>query len=418
MFPNKKFHSGKQIVSDIRPLPPRQHPAPRTTRTPEEPPFIPRPRRVWLPQKIRTGHVLFVAALVGIIVFSLFWNASLALTITPRFVTVKLDRDTKVTIDAEEVAHNAVQRAEGKSTESQKFSQRAKGTIVVFNNFNAEQQVLVERTRFQAPSGLIFRSIARVTVPGKSGDKPGSAEVDVLADAPGDKYNVGLSDFTIPGFAGTPKFTKFFARSKTEIKGGAAGEGKVVGSKEAGELLAKLEEEVRHELSGGVRDKIPDGVISFPEKTDAPPLTKITDPPIGAPAETFFAEVRGSVRTLVAKKDVWDKTIALVLLRDGAKADIYEVASQPNSIVKSIEMDYVNRKVVVVLSGTVQFRGKVDMEEVRGRVLKAGGEEALNQIFEAYPSIAKVEKIFRPAFFKRIPSRSSRVFIDVVDTKP
>ena len=433
--PFRKFDTepthGKRIVSDVRPrtqsvrpLAPHQKPALEAPRH-SEGGILPRPhrqKRNWFPGAPKAGHIVFVLVLAGITIASLFWSSSLALTITPQTTSFQLERDMKITIDAEEVANNVVKRMEGKSAQSQKYNQRASGTIVVFNNFNAEPQTLVERTRFQTPTGLIFRSTARVTVPAKVGDKPGSVEVGVLADVAGEKYNVGLSDFTIPGFVGTPKFQKFFARSKTEIKGGAAGEGRIVGKNEAEELLAKLELEVNSELEGGLKDRVPAGFIAFPDKIDRPPLTHITDPAIGSPSDTFFAEVRGTVRTLAVDKNKFSNAIARALFRDDAKASIYELASSPEVIVKSAELDYVGRKINLVLYGTVKFRGIVDIEEIKKAVMAAQDEEALDAIFVGHSgSIAKVEKTFRPAFFKRIPGRSSRISISVVggdiDTK-
>jgi len=253
----------------------------------------------------------------------------------------------------------------------------------------------------------------RVTVPEKSGDKPGSVEVEVAADAPGDKYNVGFSDFTIPGFAGTPKFQKFFARSKTEIKGGAAGEGRIVGKKEADELLAKLELEAKRELESGIKDRVPQGAFAFPEKTDKPPLTRLTDPPVGSPSETFFAEVRGTVRTLAVDKNAFSRAIARALFRDEAKSAIFELATAPDTFVKNVEMDYAGRKITVTLFGTIKFRGAIDIEDLKKRILEAENEEMLDAIFAKHPGIAKVEKTFRPAFFKRIPGRPSRISINV-----
>jgi len=417
IIPFKKFgpesSHGKRIVSDVRPRTHQERPITLQHKSKEIALRQQRRKRTWLPRVPRTGQIVFILVIIGITLFSLYWSSSLALTITPQATSFKLERDMKLTIDAEEIANNVVKRAEGKSTESQKYNQRASGILVVFNNFNAEPQTLLERTRFQTPSGLIFRSIMRVTVPEKSGDKPGSVEVEVAADAPGDKYNVGFSDFTIPGFAGTPKFQKFFARSKTEIKGGAAGEGRIVGKKEADELLAKLELEAKRELESGIKDRVPQGAFAFPEKTDKPPLTRLTDPPVGSPSETFFAEVRGTVRTLAVDKNAFSRAIARALFRDEAKSAIFELATAPDTFVKNVEMDYAGRKITVTLFGTIKFRGAIDIEDLKKRILEAENEEMLDAIFAKHPGIAKVEKTFRPAFFKRIPGRPSRISINV-----
>ncbi len=413
MFPQKPMNHGKRIVSDVRP-PERSHAAPVQLRRPviRQPIKNKRNFRRWVP---RVSHIIFVGVICALIIASLFWSSSLALTITPRVTSFRLEKDMKFVVDAQEISYDVVKRGEGKSRESQKYSKRASGTIIVFNNFSSEPQVLIERTRFQTPTGLLFRSTARVTVPGKKGDKPGSVEVSVVADEPSEKYNIGLSDFTIPGFVGTPKFQKFFARSKMEIAGGATGEGRVIGKKEADELLAKLEIDAKRELEGSIKGRIPSTVVAFSDTVERPPLVRLTDPPVGAPSETFFGEVRGSVRTLGVEKKAFSQAIARVFFKDQSQAAIYELASSPETITKNVEMDYASKKMTLTLTGTIRFRGIIDIEELQKRVLNANNDGELDTLFASFPGIAKVEKTFRPAFFKRVPGRLSHLKITVRD---
>jgi len=89
--------------------------------------------------------------------------------------------------------------------------------------------VLVATTRFQAPNGFIYRLAERVVVPGaeiKDGKIiPSSITVQIIADKAGAEYNSGpISKLTIPGFAGSPKFDKFYGEIKEGIKGGFIGE--------------------------------------------------------------------------------------------------------------------------------------------------------------------------------------------------
>lgn len=105
----------------------------------------------------------------------------------------------------------------------------AGGTIIVYNAHSSSPQVLVAKTRFAAPDGKIFRLTDKLTVPGaKIVDgkiQPSSIEARVVADQTGADYNIGpVAKFTIPGFAGTPKFETFYAESKASMSGGFIGE--------------------------------------------------------------------------------------------------------------------------------------------------------------------------------------------------
>ena len=110
--------------------------------------------------------------------------------------------------------------------------EKASGKITIYNNFNTSKQRLIKNTRFETPEGLIYRINESTVVPGQRIENkkvvPGSVEVVVYADEVGEKYNMGLGDFTIPWFKGDPRFDDFYARSKTEMTGGFVGEKKIV----------------------------------------------------------------------------------------------------------------------------------------------------------------------------------------------
>src|SRR5579872_2158241 len=103
---------------------------------------------------------------------------------------------------------------------------KATGTIVIYNSSGTVQN-LRATTRFATPDGLIFRIDNAVSVPKAttSGGQtvPGSVTTTVTADQSGDKYNIGLSDFTVPGLAGTSQATAVYGRSKTAMSGGFSG---------------------------------------------------------------------------------------------------------------------------------------------------------------------------------------------------
>ena len=106
-------------------------------------------------------------------------------------------------------------------------AERAEGAIIVYNAYSAAPQRLIKNTRFTTEDGKIFRAKDSVVVPGTTIENgkviPGSVEALVVADEPGEAYNMGLSDFTIPGFKGDPRYDKFYARGKTEMTGGFSG---------------------------------------------------------------------------------------------------------------------------------------------------------------------------------------------------
>lgn len=102
---------------------------------------------------------------------------------------------------------------------------KAQGTIRVYNNYSAVSQALLTTTRFVSDDGKLFRAPKSAVIPGGhyEGGKlvAGFIDIEVVADQPGQEYNINASTFSIPGFAGTSKYTSFYAKSFEPMKGGS-----------------------------------------------------------------------------------------------------------------------------------------------------------------------------------------------------
>lgn len=115
------------------------------------------------------------------------------------------------------------------ATGKKQVSDKARGKIIIYNSYSSDPQPLVKDTRFMSPDGKIFRLAKSITVPGAKITEgkivPSSIESGVVADQPGQDYNIGpVKQFTIPGFKNTPKYQAFYAESKDSMSGGFVGE--------------------------------------------------------------------------------------------------------------------------------------------------------------------------------------------------
>lgn len=146
-----------------------------------------------------------------------------------------------VNIDAGEIpgkliAIQAEASADFPATGEKEVANKARGKITIFNNFNSEVQTFVATTRFESSAGLIFRTPRIINIPGAklvNGELvPGSIEVEVIADKPGEEYNIGSDRFTIPGLQGSPRYEGFYAQSAAEMRGGKIGLAKVITEKD------------------------------------------------------------------------------------------------------------------------------------------------------------------------------------------
>ncbi|MEK7575104.1 MAG: hypothetical protein AAB511_02650 [Patescibacteria group bacterium] len=145
---------------------------------------------------------------------------------------------------------------------------RGSGKIIIYNNYSATSQRLVKNTRFETPDGLIYKISDSVTVPGRQvldGKLvPGSIEVLVIAESAGSEYNIGLTDFKIPGFkSNAERFIAFYAKSKTIMSGGKIGTEKVVSEQKTIEARNKLDVALTESLLAEARTHVPADSILY-----------------------------------------------------------------------------------------------------------------------------------------------------------
>ncbi len=144
---------------------------------------------------------------------------------------------------------------------------KASGEIIIYNAYSSRDQRLIPNTRFEAPDGRIYRIPDPVVVPGtrvEGGEViPGSVEVKVYADAPGEEYNKELTDFTIPGFKGDPRYESFYARSKTSMTGGFTGTVRVIPEEDAERVRNELRLELKQRLLEQAFSDVPEDFILY-----------------------------------------------------------------------------------------------------------------------------------------------------------
>lgn len=114
------------------------------------------------------------------------------------------------------------------STGQKSKSTKAQGTIRVYNAYSTLTQPLIAQTRFVSDGGKLFRTPKRIVVPGghyEGGELiPGEIDIIVEAGEPGEEYNIGPSTFSVPGLAGTARYTKIYAKSFKPMTGGIEAE--------------------------------------------------------------------------------------------------------------------------------------------------------------------------------------------------
>lgn len=229
------------------------------------------------PRRSGGRWLLWLAAggsLVVLVLLALVALRSTSVTVTPRTQAVTFDSNSQFS------AYPSASAASGalaydtrsvdlddsevvSSTGTVHASDKASGTITVYNNFSNSTLKFVATTRFQSANGMIFRTPAAIVVPGKTASGPGTVTVTVVADQPGEQYNVPAGKFTIPGLKGSAEYAQVYAMSSTAMAGGFLGDKPGVDES----TMAAAKAAIRGRLESKARDSIAseNGALVLPD---------------------------------------------------------------------------------------------------------------------------------------------------------
>src|SRR3989344_7208355 len=184
-------------------------------------------------KKNKAKRYIFLSFLLLIVIFLIFnFFASVKVYITPKIEQFSFNsekftanRNSTSSLPFEIMIIEGSEEKDVTFSEIKEIATKAKGTVVLYNEYSTTPQKLLINTRLIDDKGLIYMTDKAVSIPGyiKSTSKvvPGSISVTVTAQNTGDKYNSELKDFKVLGFKGNPKYDKVYARAKTTFVGGA-----------------------------------------------------------------------------------------------------------------------------------------------------------------------------------------------------
>ncbi len=309
-------------------------------------------------------------------------------------------------VDSQQVSSTGVVSAKPK---------KATGQIMVFNKFSTAPQTLIKNTRFETVEGLVYRLVNTVKVPGGTVSAPGSISVDVVADQTGSKYNIGLADFTIPGFkTDANRYAKIFGRSQSAMTGGADSSSIGINDSDRQSAQAQIEARLKDTLMKQAQaEKSADSVIfddaskvSFQAMPDA----------AGSDPQHALVSERGTISSVVFDK----KSIGKILLSDaiakvGNNAQVHGIETlhfTPN--VASTTLLWPIKPFTFNLSGSMDVIGIVDaaklIQDIRGV-----SRTVLPDVISHYPTIDKVSVVLKPFWQNSFPMDVKKIKVEITN---
>ena len=296
---------------------------------------------------------------------------------------------------------------------------KARGTIIISNAYGSEPQQLIATTRFETADGKVYRLSKGVTVPGVSdadGKKePGVIEAEVVADEPGESYNIGASSFSIPGFKGNPKYEKITAKSKDSMTGGSSeGDGgvKTVSSQDIERAKEEAENMFRSMFEESLKGDMSKEENFLPDSVEVSLVGSPAHPQSGVVASSFEYKARFKARVFVFSESTLKDNASLMLRRGAGLDDTYEtrdVSLEYGEASSDFEKGIMYIKVRV----TALFASHIDVGMLRADFL-GKDTDGIREVLERHAEVKKIEVNLKPKLFiVSVPNDPDRVTIIV-----
>jgi len=388
----------------------------------------PRKFRISLPFAGRKILVLGLPILILISFFGYFTLSKAYIEVWPEVETLTFK--TGLTIDEEadysdfEAKVIPGENFEKEKTVSENFPSsgkvlkeaNAEGIIKVYNDYSTYSQALMATTRFVSADGKLFRTPNRVTIPGGHYEKgkfiPGDIDIKVVADQPGPEYNIGPSTFSIPGFAGTDKYTKFYAKSFQAMKGGFSKEVSQVTKEDLEKAEEVLTKRVKKESEDSFKnkletEKISSEIIFLEEAIRTEIVESFSLAKIKKEVEYFNFQVKAKSETIIFKKEDLENFVKeFIISQISKRKKLYEESLKINYSPETINLN--SGKIILSLEISAKIYSDIDTSLFKNS-LKGKSLIETKILLGDQPEITKVKVKFWPFWVKKIPEDTKKI---------
>ncbi len=309
---------------------------------------------------------------------------------------------------------------EFKATGYEDEETRATGMLTVQNKHWSQNQPLIEGTRFENEDGLIFKAKDGFVVPGGNQGNPGEIEVEVEADGVGEEYNIGPSEFSLPGLEGSQSYQGVTAYSSSRMTGGAVGERTVVSEEDIenarAEIIESLLYEGRNILESGKSEQ-------YLMEASSQYRHELQDEDIsaqaGEAAENFSVRIRARVDVLTFEEELFKERLFEEILAETDSAEeggleeerrVYEESLSFNYDFLEIDWNDGRGRMEVDFVGEVYSEINNSRLKERARGSSRGD---LAAFLENQDFIRRATIRFRPFGFGGIPENRDRIRVNL-----
>lgn len=370
----------------------------------------------------------FIVILVAIIIIGVALSLSYSkaiITITPKVVNFNVNgtftakKSGLVGETADDLTYDVITASNSidqsiPALKGALIQTKAKGVVVMYNNYSTSSQILVAGTRVASPSGLVYRTASSVSVPGKKNPATG-IPVTIVADQAGDNYNLKAADakdnFTLPGYKGTPKYTGFYGRLKMDLTGGFSGSKMTIDATAKNTAVVTMQASLKTQLLAKLQQSVPsdstlyDGAYSIEYETPEPAMKDATSADM---------VVKGTVYGAIFKTHDLIKYMAGKEIQK-FPSDTYTIAGD-----KALNFRILNSKdfspkkatpLIFTLQGPIGITGTFSEDTLKNE-LKGTKLKDSNAVFAKYSSITNAYALITPFWLRSFPNSTDKITIE------
>lgn len=371
--------------------------------------------------------VFFVAAflLLGLVLFFVLPKAEVQIIAKKNQISTELQavasRDiSKVDLSLNKIPAQVItidksEQKEFPTTGQRQLNEKTRGVITVYNAYSSSPQTLVETTRFISKDGKLFRTTKTIIVPGARVEEskiiPSTIDVEVVADQPGPDYNIGPSDFTIPGFKGTAKYAGFYGKSKTAMSGGATGTVKTVAQDDLDKAKESLSQRVFEQAKQELYQQIPSELQLLDSCFKEELAEVVFSHKAGDQAENFALNIKVSAEAILFSELEMTELVRKNILAQISQNQVLKAETLTFNYLE-VKPDFDKWQISFKLEARALSAEKIEPDQVKKEIM-GKDEIEVRRIFGQMPEIESVKVTLWPFWVKKIPTHPSRVQIKV-----
>jgi hypothetical protein len=304
--------------------------------------------------------------------------------------------------------------ATGESFEEKK----AQGVIRVHNSHNPPKSMtLVVRTRFLSSEGSkYFRALESIHVPAAKLENkkiiPSFVDVKVEAMEPGEEYNIGASNFSIPGLVGTSYYYTIHGKSDSAMTGGFKERVDVVTAEDIENAKKTLEKTLLNEAQNSLAESLPEDFILLSSAIFSQEVESSCSEKDGAQVSEFTCEGNIKIKYLVFNESFIKEISKNIILSKISESD--------RPIEESLSIEYIENRVdldksemildVKILLDTYR---EIDEQVLKSEISGKTQEEIKDIVFTNFSSIKKIKVKFWPFWIRKTSLNLDKIKIKI-----